>query len=94
MLTRDLFDVIDPDTQLDNLVFTLERAPAWCVLEIRSSSRASQRHLLSSGDAFTFQDVRDATFRLVHTAASEDLYEQNQVKYDLTIPNLIKTQKN
>lgn len=96
VLTRDLFDVIDPDTQLDNLVFTLERAPAWCVLEMRSSrtngnghggngggsssrgGSGQQRHLLSSGDAFTIHDVRDATFRIVHSAG-DDLNEQFQV---------------
>lgn len=80
VLTRDIFDVIDPDTQLDNLVFTLERAPAWSVLEMRSPrSYSQQRHLLASGDAFTFQDVRDATFRLVHNTASDDLNDQYQV---------------
>lgn len=79
VLARDLFDVIDPDTQLDNLVFTLERAPTWCVLELRSA-RGAQRHLLSSGDAFTIQDVRDATFRIVHSAG-DDLNDHYQVPF-------------
>lgn len=72
-------------------MFTLERAPAWCVLEMRSSrgnggmggnggngngnngggGGGGQRHLLTSGDAFTIQDVRDATFRIVHSAGDE-----------------------
>lgn len=92
VLARDLFDVVDPDTQLDNLVFTLERAPALCVIEMRSS-RTSQRHLLSAGDVFTIHEVRDSTFRIVHSAGDEsnnNYQVRKLIKLDKRILQILK----
>ena len=61
-----MFDVEDPDTSLDSLVFTIESAPENTVIELRSKG---QRYVLSKDDGFGIEEIRDATFRLIHNGA-------------------------
>ena len=68
-LGRDLFDVIDPDTSIDNLVFMVEKAPENCVLELRARG---QRHVLNKEDSFTMHEIRDGIFRIINSGGSLD----------------------
>lgn len=66
-LSREIFDVIDPDTSIDNLVFMVEKAPENCILELRARG---QRHILNKEDSFTMQEIRDGTFRVINSGGS------------------------
>ena len=68
-LSRNLFDVIDPDTSIENLVFILEKPALNCVLELRTRG---QRHVINKDDSFTMQEVRDGTFRLINSGVHFD----------------------
>jgi hypothetical protein len=63
VLPRDIFDVEDPDTPLDNLIFTIEKAPDTLSIELRSKGH---RYVISKDDSFSMQEIRDGTFRLMH----------------------------
>lgn len=63
VLPQDLFDIDDPDTSLEQIVFTIEKAPDNLVVELRSKG---QRYVISKDDSFNVQEIRDGTFRLVH----------------------------
>lgn len=67
ILARDLFDVQDPDTPLNDLVFKIEKAPDNNVIELHNKG---QRYVVSKDDSFTIQEVRDGTFRLIHNGAN------------------------
>ena len=67
ILPRDLFDVQDPDTPLDDLVFKIEKAPENNVIELRNKG---QRYVISKEDSFTIQEIRDGTFRLINNGAN------------------------
>jgi hypothetical protein len=67
VLARDLFDVEDADTPLDNLIFTIEKAPDSLLIELRAKG---QRYVISKDDSFNMQEIRDGTFRLVHNLAT------------------------
>ncbi|CAF0709358.1 unnamed protein product [Brachionus calyciflorus] len=73
-LPRDIFDVEDPDTSLENLIFTIEKPPDNTVIELRSKG---QRYVISKEDSFTIQEIRDGTFRLIHNGAftQQDLFK-------------------
>ena len=66
-LPRDLFDVDDPDTSIDNIIFTIEKAPENSIIELRTRG---QRYIINKDDSFTMQEVRDGTFRLIHNGAN------------------------
>ena len=65
-LSRDFFSVKDPDTAIDNMVFSIEKTAENVILELRARG---QRYLISKDDSFTMQEVRDGTFRLIHNGA-------------------------
>lgn len=67
ILSRELFDVDDPDTSIDNLIFIVEKSPDNTVIEFRSRG---QRYVIAKEDSFTIQEIRDGTFRLIHNGAS------------------------
>ena len=66
-LPRDLFDVDDPDTSIENIIFTIEKAPENSIIELRTRG---QRYIINKDDSFTMQEVRDGTFRLIHNGAN------------------------
>ena len=66
-LPRDLIDVDDPDTSIDNIIFTIEKAPENSIIELRTRG---QRYIINKDDSFTMQEVRDGTFRLIHNGAN------------------------
>ncbi len=45
-LPRDLFEVEDPDTAIDNLIFAIDKAPDNFILELRTKG---QNHVLNKG---------------------------------------------
>lgn len=67
ILSRDLFDVNDPDTSIDNIIFTIEKPPDNAVIELRTRG---QRYVISKDDSFTIQEIRDGTFRIIHNGAN------------------------
>ena len=68
-MSRELFDVNDPDTSIDNIVFTIEKAPENSIIELRTRG---QRYIINKDDSFTMQEVRDGTFRLINNGASAE----------------------
>jgi hypothetical protein len=62
-LSREIFDIEDADTSIDNLMFKIEKVPMAAVVELRMRG---QRYFLSKHDSFTMQEVREGTFRLIH----------------------------
>ena len=69
IVPRDLFDIHDPDTGIERIVFAVERVPTRLALELRARS---QRYLLAKGDRFTIHEIRDGTFRLIHNGQQSD----------------------
>lgn len=67
-LSRNFFGVEDPDTAIDNMVFSIEKTAENVILELRARG---QRYLISKDDSFTMQEVRDGTFRLIHNGATD-----------------------
>ena len=81
ILPRDLFDVEDPDTSLENLIFTVEKAPDSLVIELRSKG---QRYVISKDDSFNMQEIRDGTFRLVHNSHPNHLLAATKDSFKLS----------
>jgi len=69
ILQQDLFDVDDPDTAIENIIFTIEKSPDNTVVELRTRG---QRYIINKDDSFTVQEIRDGTFRLVHNGANQE----------------------
>jgi hypothetical protein len=67
ILPRDLFDVNDPDTSIENIIFSVEKQPDHSVIELRTRN---QRYVLGKEDSFTIHEIRDGTFRLIHNGAN------------------------
>lgn len=67
-LSRNFFAVEDPDTAIDNMIFSVEKTAENVILELRARG---QRYLISKDDSFTMQEVRDGTFRLIHNGATD-----------------------
>ena len=72
VLSREFFSVEDPDTAIDNMVFTIEKTAENVMIELRARG---QRYLISKDDSFTMQEIRDGTFRLIHNGASHNPVE-------------------
>jgi hypothetical protein len=74
ILQHNIFDVDDPDTAIENIVFTIEQPPENSIIELRTRG---QRYVISKDDSFTVQEVRDGTFRLVNNGANrqKDLFK-------------------
>jgi hypothetical protein len=70
ILPRELFDVEDPDTPIENLVFTIEKAPENLLIELRSKG---QRYVINRADSFNIQEIRDGTFRLVDNSGGKSV---------------------
>ena len=67
ILQHNIFDVDDPDTALENIVYTIEQPPENSIIELRTRG---QRYVISKDDSFTVQEIRDGTFRLVNNGAN------------------------
>lgn len=72
VLSRDFFSVEDPDTAIDNMVFTISKTAENVMIELRARG---QRYLISKDDSFTMQEIRDGTFRLIHNGVSNSRVE-------------------
>lgn len=66
-LTSDLFDVDDPDTYIDNIVFTIEKPADNAIIELRSKGH---NYIINKDESFTMQEIRNGTFRLIHNGAN------------------------
>ena len=73
ILQHNIFDVDDPDTAIENIVFTIEQPPVNSIIELRTRG---QRYVISKDDSFTVQEIRDGTFRLVNNGVA---HSQNDV---------------
>lgn len=60
-LSQSIFDVEDPDTALNNLLFKIEKVAENADLELHSKGR---RYILKKDESFTVNEVRNGTFRL------------------------------
>ena len=59
-LPRDFFSVEDPDTAIDNMIFTLEKPANNVTIELRARG---QRYFISKDDSITMQEIRDGIIK-------------------------------